>query len=326
MVEDLSGVHVGTHAQLARSLLSDWQLVTRNHLDTNAQFNAARNSLLRVVAGRVEDGNETDELPLGLPIGTVALSQADTQSTVAPVGVFENLGLHVILDLREIVRKLENNLGSTLGSTENAASSIVLDKGNSFFVDGVEGGILCARVLLPQTVAAVICGINTHVNGLIVLSLGREGSVLENVLSCETGSGVEVGLVDRQLVECEGTRLVRAKHVHSGKLLNSSKTAYNGTMLSQLVRAQSQSHRQHRRHGNRNTTHNYHQHILERRAAAGAADTLMVARAKLDTKFDNHPESNGEKTHTTDHRQNLLQVARGFSLTDELGCLAEESV
>ena len=70
--QDLCGVHVGAHAQLAGDLLADEQLVARHHLDADALLQAAGDGVLGVVAGGVEQGQQAHKHPAGVFLHAVA--------------------------------------------------------------------------------------------------------------------------------------------------------------------------------------------------------------------------------------------------------------
>ncbi len=92
--QDLSGVHVGTHAQLAGHLLADQQLVTRDHLDADALAEALLDGRLGVVSGGVEQGQQALHGPgAGFPPSPPSAS-GHTQGTVPPLGELRDLAVH----------------------------------------------------------------------------------------------------------------------------------------------------------------------------------------------------------------------------------------
>jgi hypothetical protein len=107
LLKDLGRVHVGAHAELARRLNANGQLVAGNHLDANTHLDALLNRRLCVVARRVKDGNEADKLPV---IARVTLGKADAQGAVPASGVLENLALKARLNLLVVRGHLEDNL------------------------------------------------------------------------------------------------------------------------------------------------------------------------------------------------------------------------
>mmetsp|Transcript_35246 Transcript_35246/g.91584 ORF Transcript_35246/g.91584 Transcript_35246/m.91584 type:complete len:725 (-) Transcript_35246:873-3047(-) len=313
-LNDIRGVHVGAHPKLARSLHANGKLVTGDHLDANAQSVSLLDGELGVVAGRVKQWDEAHELPLGDAIRPIALCNSHTKGAVAARRVLQDALLHLSLDLWQVVRQAEHHLRCALGHAEAGVDTIRcrvglgVDESNGALVGRVEGAVLEAFVAVPEGVLPVVRVVQADINGLVALNARTERGVEEDVLRDEPALGLEVGLVHRQLVEGECAGLVGAQHVHACHLLDRRQPAHDGALLSQLVGAKCQSHREHGGHCNGDTTHDDDEHVGEGRAASFAWPTLVLVHPKLHSQLNDDPEQNGDHACEADGGHDLLQM------------------
>jgi len=95
----------------------------------------------------------------------------------------------------------------------------------------------------------------------------------------------------------------------------------NGLVLGELLSTDNKSDRQDRGHGNRNTTDQEHQNVVE-------TATVGVVEARVENNdFEDDKDTNSNQTEGTDLGQNLLQVTSSvIVLTNERSSTTEESV
>jgi len=203
----------------------------RQHLDGNTELLSLNNGLSGILTGRVEHGHETEEDPV-----TVVLLVGDTERTETTASELSSLLLVEASGLLIAVGKVDNGLGSTLGADVLVATHVAY--GSDTLGDGVEGSELLS---LPAHVE--------DLTGLGVAADGKDGNLVDGVERLEvvgrrkSGNGhhpvdilalSDVRLTERQLVGSEGTGLVRAENVYTGKGLNGGKLLDNGLLLGEV--------------------------------------------------------------------------------------------
>lgn len=143
-LENLGGVHVVSETETATSLLGDGELISGNHLDLDSESLSLVDRLLGVVTGRVEDGEETDELETVSFVVLVVrrdILDGDSEGTEATHGKLLDVLLELILNLGGLVARAEfdNDTSHSLGDTLHLAGRL-FDVGDlGTLVDGVEG-------------------------------------------------------------------------------------------------------------------------------------------------------------------------------------------
>mmetsp|Transcript_24246 Transcript_24246/g.38835 ORF Transcript_24246/g.38835 Transcript_24246/m.38835 type:complete len:913 (+) Transcript_24246:188-2926(+) len=315
LAKNLGVVEVKTHTKTAGSLLSDSDLITSNHLDSNTKTLSLINGLLGIVTGRVKEGDKTHELPLAI----LAVLLSDTNGTKTTEGKVLNLLLLGTADLVSVPCKVNHNLGSTLGHNVDVAVSLVLKGSLGTLANRVEG----EEVRHLKVIEVKALGDSSLSNALVdsirvTLTLGSKGGSTDNLGGGElTASG---GGIDGKLVEGESTGLIRAENIHTSHLLDSGDTGDDGILLGELVHTESHGDGKHSGHGNGDTTNEQDEHDVD--------DTTVVPGVSRwgDNDNDDNPESNVGHTEETDGGENLLQVAVFLSLRDKVGGLTEEGV
>jgi hypothetical protein len=210
----------------------------RQHLDGNTELLSLNDGLGSVLTGRVEHGHETEEDPV-----TVVLLVGDTERTETTASELSSLLLVQTGGLLVAVGKVDNGLGGTLGADVLVATHVA--DGSDTLGDGVEG---CELLSLPA-----------HVEDLTSLGVaadGEDGNLVDGVEGLEVvGRGEsgnshhpvdilalsDVRLTERELVGSEGTGLVRAENIDTGKGLNGSKLLDDSLLLSEVGSTDSKS-------------------------------------------------------------------------------------
>ena len=84
VLQDLGGIHVVAQTETASSFLGNGKLITGDHLDLDTKSHSIVNGLFGILAGRIEDGEETDEfetIALSLVIITLDFLKSDSKGT-----------------------------------------------------------------------------------------------------------------------------------------------------------------------------------------------------------------------------------------------------
>ena len=143
VLQDLGGIHMVAQAETTSSFLRDGELVTGDHLDLDTESHSIVDSLFGILAGRVKDGEETDELEtvaLSLKVVTLNFLESDSQGTETTHSEFLNVSLELVLDILGLVAaaKLNNDAGHTLGDALELSGGLLAVGTLGTLVDGVE--------------------------------------------------------------------------------------------------------------------------------------------------------------------------------------------
>ena len=213
VLQNLGGIHVIAQTETTTRFLRDGELVTSNHLDPDTESDGIVDGLLGIFTGRVEDGEETDELEtiaLSLVIITVEFFESNGQSTETTGGEFFNVSLKPVLDVFGLVAsaKLDDDSGHTLCDALESTRRFLAVGTFSTFVDGVEG--LELENLDPgMSLGGIGDGIDdTHVDGILVFGTGSIGGQLDDVIDGDGTVSPDGGAIDGKLVGGEGSGLV----------------------------------------------------------------------------------------------------------------------
>jgi hypothetical protein len=251
-------VNLGTESKHLAGLLGDGDSVTtgydvsceqngvvekvvenlRQHLDWDTELLSLNDGLGGILTGRVEHGHETEKNPV-----TVVLLVSDTEGTETTTSELGGLLLVEAGSLLITVGEVDNGLGGTLGA--NVLVTTHVADGGDTLGDGVEGGELV--------------GLPAHVEDLTSLRVaadGKNGDLIDGIERLEVVGRSQSGdshhpvdilalgnvwLTERQLVGGEGTGLVRAENIDTGKRLNGSKLLDDSLLLSEVGSTDSES-------------------------------------------------------------------------------------
>lgn len=118
-------------------------MITGDHLDLDSESLSVVDSLLGVVTGRIEDGEETDKFETVTFVVLVVAGDVlggDSEGTESTHGEFFNVAFELILDFGGLVAgaEFDNDTSHTLGDTLHFAGRF-FDVGDfGTLVDGVE--------------------------------------------------------------------------------------------------------------------------------------------------------------------------------------------
>jgi hypothetical protein len=143
VLQDLCGVHVVAQTETTSSFLRNGELITSSHLDLDTKSRGIVDGLLGIFTGRVEDGEETDELEtvtLGLRVVTLDFLESDGQGTETTHCEFLNISLKPVLDIIGLVAgaELDNDAGHTLSDALEFAGGLITVGTLGTLVNGVE--------------------------------------------------------------------------------------------------------------------------------------------------------------------------------------------
>lgn len=109
-LHNLGGVHVISETETATGLLGDSELISSHHLDADTESLSVVDGLLGVVTGRVEDGEESDELESVSGLVDLAgrnVLVGDGEGTESTGGELLNIALELVLNLGGLVAGAE---------------------------------------------------------------------------------------------------------------------------------------------------------------------------------------------------------------------------
>jgi hypothetical protein len=233
--ETLSVVDVGAETELTRSLTSDTDGITSQHLDGETESLGFVDSAGSVVTRGVRAGHDSENLPRAF--ATLAGNTEGTETTGSELSNLVLVGLVNLLgDGVVLLDSLENEKRGTL-DTGDALTLGRLDNGGDLLGDGIEGvevddlvlreDTLGTGVVLERLEESLVDGIHT----LLLAGSGQAGSQHE-VLGVNTGDSV--GLGERELVLGEGSSLVRAENLDTGKRLNGGQLLDDSLLLGEV--------------------------------------------------------------------------------------------
>ena len=233
--ETLSIVDVGAETELARGFAGNTDGITSQHLDGETKALGFVNGAGGIVTRGVRAGHDAENLPRALT--SLAGDTKRTETTGGELGDLVLVGLVDLLGDGVVLLDCgKNEEGGTL-DTGDALALRRLDNGGNLLGDGVEGVELKHLVLAENALGtgvvaegleeSLVDGVNT----LLLAGSGQAGSQHE-VIGVNTGDGV--GLRERKLVLGEGTSLVRAENLDTGKRLNGRELLDDSLLLGEV--------------------------------------------------------------------------------------------
>lgn len=326
VLKNLSRVHVVAETETTTGLLRDSELVTGNHLDLDTESESVVDSLLGIVTGRIEDGEETDEfeaVTLTLVVVTVDILVRDGQSTETTGSEFLDVLLELVLLLLGLVAgtELDDDTGHTLGDTLQLAGGLLAVGDLGTLVDGVEGLEVEELDTGAGTVDVTESADDGSVDGVLVLGTGSVGGEEDDIVGGEGTVRLDGAAIDGELVGGERTGLVGTENGDTGQLLDGSDTGDDGLVLGELLGTDGEGDGQDSGHGDGDTTDQENEDVVE-------TFTVREAEAGVeDEDLGDDEDTDGDETERTDLSQNLLQVTGGLVvLADERSGTTEESV
>jgi len=131
-------VDVGADAELTSSLLGDGELVTSDHLDTDAHVLGGPDRCGGIGTGRVIQGQDADHFPNTLLHGHVTRNTlSNSEGTVSSRGKLVDRSIDLFASSIGIVRHFQDHLGGTLARVEDL-TRLRLERGNGAFLDRIE--------------------------------------------------------------------------------------------------------------------------------------------------------------------------------------------
>ncbi|KAF3060281.1 hypothetical protein CFAM422_011359 [Trichoderma lentiforme] len=233
--EALSVVDVGSETELARSLTSDTDGITSQHLDGQTEVLGFVDSAGSVVTRGVGAGHNSENLPSTLT--TLAGNTEGTETTGSELSDAVLVSLvNVLGDGVVLLDGLENEKRGTL-DTGDALALGGLDNSGDLLGDGIEGvevndlvlgqDALGTGVELERLEESLVNGIDT----LLLAGSGQAGSK-HQVIGVNTLDGV--GLGERELVLGQSTGLVRAENLDTSKGLDGRELLDDGLLLGEV--------------------------------------------------------------------------------------------
>ncbi|TLD30651.1 hypothetical protein PspLS_02350 [Pyricularia sp. CBS 133598] len=224
-------VNLGTHGKHAASLLGDSDGVTSKHLNGETESLSLSDGLGGVLTGRVEERKHAEHLP-----GAIGLLDGNSERTETTAGELGSLLLEETLLLLGAVADGKDGVGGTLAAS--VLDALKSADGGDTLGDGVEGSELLGGPALRD-----------YLLGLGVTLKGENGDLVDGVEGLDVVAGCkssdshhpvnvntlhDEGLTDRKLVSGQGTSLVGAKNVDTGKRLDSRKLLDNSLLLGEV--------------------------------------------------------------------------------------------
>jgi len=317
----LSVVDIGSKSELARSLTSNTNGITSQHLDGKTKALGFVNSLGGIVTRRVGARHNTENLPVAFTTlasnteGTEPTSSKLSDLVLIVVGnVFRN-GM-VLLD------GAKNEKRGTL-NTDNAFTLGRLDDSGDLLGNGIEGeeledlvageDILGAGVESEGLQESLVDSVET-----LLLAGSSQTSSKHKVIRLDTLDGV--WLSERELVLGKGTGLVGAENLDTSKGLDGRELLDNGLLLSKVGSTDS--------HGGSNDSGKTDGDTDDGNSESELKDFDNVVRAveRCDPD-DEKSEDDKDEQHCTDTVQDLGEMtSSGRSLVDQSSGATDESV
>lgn len=233
--ETLSVVDVGAETELTRSLTSDTDGITSQHLDRETESLGFVDGTGSVVTRGVRAGHDSEDFPGAFT--TLAGNTERTETTGSELGNLVLVGLVNLLgDGVVLLDGLENEQRGTLDA-DNALALGRLNNSGDLLGDGIEGvevddlvlgeDTLGAGVVLERLEESLVDGIHT-----LLLAGSGQASSQHEILGVNTSDSV--GLGKGELVLGEGTSLVRAENLDTSKRLNGRQLLDDGLLLGEV--------------------------------------------------------------------------------------------
>mmetsp|Transcript_13068 Transcript_13068/g.37678 ORF Transcript_13068/g.37678 Transcript_13068/m.37678 type:complete len:350 (+) Transcript_13068:3190-4239(+) len=250
----------------------------------------------------------------------------DTKRSVPPSSVLVDFLGAVFLDFLRVLASAHDDLRSTLHDLDVLAGAVLDEMSHRVLVDRVERNELLQGVVFLDEMAVGVRLEQHHVNGLLRDGVGRQSTVLEHILNGELASRVTGGNIDRQLVQGQGSRLVRAQNVHARHLLDCRHTRDDGPVLCELECTQGQCHGENGGHGNGNTSNDNDEDVGQDRAVSVSSIARVIIHAETDAELDDDPDANGQQAHSTNLGHDLLDVGNVVGLPQQRSGPSKEGV
>ena len=213
VLQHLGGIHVVAQTETTSGFLRNGELITGDHLDLDAESHSIVDGLLGILTGRIEDGEETNELEtsaLSIVIITLDLLESDSQGTETTHSEFLNVGLEPVLDLIGLVAgaNFDDDAGHTLGDA--------LELAGGFLTVGTLGTLVNGIEWLEVEDLDTGMGLgrfgdgtdDASVDSVLVFQTGSIGSQLDDVFGGEGTISPDGFAINGKLVGGEGTSLV----------------------------------------------------------------------------------------------------------------------
>ena len=326
ILQDLSGIHVVAQTETTPSFLGDSELITSNHLDLDTESHSIVDSLLGVLTGRVEDGEETDKfetVTLSFVITTLDFLKSDGEGTETTHSEFLNVSLEPVLDLLGLVAaaKFDDDAGHALGDTLELSGGLLTVGNLGTLVDGVEW-LEVEDLDTSVGFGWVGDGIDdTCIDGVLVLGTGSVCSQLDDILKGEWTVSPDGHTIDGEFVGGEGTGLVRAQDGDGSQLLDGSDTGDDGLVLGELLSTDGEGDGQDGGHSDRDTTDQEDEDVVE------TITVSVVVSGVEDENLEKNEDADGYETERADLGKNLLQMTGGIVvLANQRGGTSKECV
>nr|WP_241499234.1 hypothetical protein [Chromobacterium sphagni] len=270
----------------------------------------AGNGRLGVFARRVEHRQHAQQLPWAIPLGS-----GHRQRAKAARREFVNRLVQRGLGSADVGGQGRNHLRRALRHLENLAVRS-LDGGLGALVHGVER-LEVRQLIAVQGLIVFERAKDGEIDGVVVFQARRQRGVEYHLLSRDLAH--DEGLAQRQLVLGQGSRLVRAQHIHAGQLLDGDQAAYDRLFFGEQARADGHRHGQYRGHRHRNRGHGEHQGELQ-----GGEHCIAAINGDADDHRHQQYRKHDQVIAYLQHR--ALEMADGVRLLHQLRRLAEIGV
>lgn len=224
-------VDLGAQGKHLASFLGNSEGVTSQHLDRETKGLGSSDSVGGILTRGVEHGIHAKKLPgLTLPL------DGDTERTETTAGEFGSLVPVETGLLLAALGGVEDSLGGTLDGS--VADTVTGADGGNTLGDRIERSVLLGDPVAREDLTGL--GVPTQgkdrdfIDGVQALDVVRRGNGGDSHHPVDINTLRDVGLTDGQLVGREGTGLVGAQDVDTGKGLNGSELLDNGLLLSEI--------------------------------------------------------------------------------------------
>mmetsp|Transcript_6310 Transcript_6310/g.8953 ORF Transcript_6310/g.8953 Transcript_6310/m.8953 type:complete len:445 (-) Transcript_6310:582-1916(-) len=267
--QDVGIVHVGSHTQQAGGFFANSQLVSGDHLHLHTEIKRPLNSLCRIVPWRIVNGNHSDKGPVAIrQLLTRSsfryFSYADSECAVSTPCKIVNGLIDVLLEIALSLAHVPDDLRGSFRGAHRLAGGIVHICDLRTLADRIERHEMDLLDVLSGLARFAELVYDGKVNRILILSScsarGHEHNVMDGVLLDVRNQHFQV---DLELILGQSTRLVRAKNVHSRHFLNSGDPSNDSLELGQAVSTNRHGDAEYRRHGNRNTSDQKYEYIVD---------------------------------------------------------------
>ena len=229
--ETLRVVDLGRKSKHLAGFLGNSDSVTSQHLDSETKVLGFGDGVGSVLTRGVKHGVHAQQLP-----GLTLLLDSDTKRTETTASELGRLLTEERSLLLRALRHVENGLGGTLGA--DVADTVAGTDGGNTLGDRVERSVLLGNPVTREDLTGLGVAAESHdgnlVDGVQVLEVVVGGNGGDSHHPVDIDTLVDVRLTDGELVGSQGTGLVRAENVDTGKRLNSSELLDDGLALSEV--------------------------------------------------------------------------------------------